>query len=195
MKKNNNKSKVIFVIIITIMILLNIYILIFNYKATKSLLDIKNKENNTYLDENKNYTAPSLNITNDPLSTEGFTRVNISIKDKSIVLQNNCTALGLVTNDIQLYSIKEGLEKAIDLRPTIHDTTRAILDNFNISLILIKIIDAKDDLYFSNIYLKNGNNILNIDAKPSDSIALAVRTNTPVYVKNSVMEKYGGEVC
>ena len=138
---------------------------------------------------------PELNLSNDPFSLEGFKKVKINLTDKLLVIQVNCSAIGLAVHEVQLYSIKQGLEKAIDLRPTVHDTMLDILNNFNISLFMVKITDARDDLYFANIYLKNGNNVLNIDAKPSDAIALAVRFGAPIYIKDSIINNYGQNVC
>ncbi len=191
MKKARESSKLVFYVVIVIIILVNLYILILNYQTAKSLSEIQNVQEQSNIE----YEVQPLNISNNPLSIEGFTQANITLSNKAVIVSANCTAIGLVVHEFQLYSIKQGLEKSIDIRPTIHDTIRGILDNFNISVMLVKITDAKDDLYFSNIYLKKDNNILSIDAKPSDAIAIAVREKAPVYVNNSVLEEFGENVC
>ncbi|MBS3152186.1 bifunctional nuclease family protein [Candidatus Woesearchaeota archaeon] len=189
MKNKTNYRQSIFFLFVIIVVLLNIFILYINYKTSRSLGERSDSE------ELLNYTLPELNLSNDPFSLEGFKKVKINLTDKLLVIQVNCSAIGLAVHEVQLYSIKQGLEKAIDLRPTVHDTMLDILNNFNISLFMVKITDARDDLYFANIYLKNGNNVLNIDAKPSDAIALAVRFGAPIYIKDSIINNYGQNVC
>ncbi|MBI2148639.1 bifunctional nuclease family protein [Candidatus Woesearchaeota archaeon] len=193
MKTNKDKQNrsLIFIIFIIIILSINVIILGLNYNAVRGLKKNKLVKEKIEL----NYTLPEFNITNNPLSLSGFTEVKINITDNTVILGANCTALGLNIHEFQLYSIRQGLDKSVDIRPTIHDTIVNVLENFNISLIMIKITDAKDDLYFSNIYFKSGNNLLNIDAKPSDAIALAVRTNVPVYIKESILVNYGTKIC
>ena len=191
MKKTKNNKIMLFVVVI--IIILNLVVLFLNYNVAKSL-----KQNiiiGASIENESNNTLPEINLSDNPLSLEGFSKANISVENNAILLQVNCSLLGLFTNDIQLYSIRQGLQKTIDIRPTIHDTFVGVLDNFNISLILVKITDARDDLYFANLYFKSGKNLLNVDAKPSDAIALALRTNTSIYIKDTIMQNYGRDVC
>ncbi len=190
MKKKNNKHLVFF-IVIGLVILLNLFLLFFNYRT---VLDLKNSSKEINY-EPLNYTLPQINISNNPLSLEGFSNAYINITDKMMIIQANCTALGLTTNEFQIYSIKQGLDKKIDVRPTIHDAMLDALKHFNTTLIMVKITDAKDDLYFANVYFKNENNLLNIDVKPSDAVALAVRTGMPVYISNNLLNNYGEKIC
>ena len=191
MKKENKITKLVLIIAFALLIILNLSLLIFNYRTIKSIpvnLTINNEDNTTF-------KVPSLNISNDPLSLEGFSPVNTTITDKSIVLTANCTSLGLLTNDIQLYSIRQGVTNSIDVRPTIHDITKSVLDNFNISILMVKVVDGQGEIFFSNLYLKEGNNLLNIDSKPSDSIALALRARAPIYINTKLLEQYGNKTC
>ena len=187
--KNKNRSTMLW-ILIALIIIINIAILIFNYQTARNFSNIEPEKISEI-----NYTVPSLNISNDPLSIRDFTRVSMNLTDKAIVLYSNCTALGLVTNEFQLYSIRQGIKKSIDIRPTVHDLTKSILENYNITVLMVKMTDVEDELYFSNIYLRKDNEVLSIDTKPSDAIALAVRSNSPIFIKNNVLEKYGEKTC
>ncbi len=60
---------------------------------------------------------------------------------------------------------------------------------------MVKIVDAQGEIYFSNIYLKEDNNILNIDSKPSDAIALALRSKAKIYVSDKLLKQYGNSTC
>ncbi len=184
--KTQNKTKTVIIIVFIIFLLINIYIITSNY------IKIKNLEKSKLEPELR---IQELNITYDPFSLSNYTKVNISTKDKNILLQSKCYDLKLITNDLQLYSIEMGLDKNIKFRPTTHDVMKAILDNYNITLLMVKIEDTSDEIYFSSMFLKRENEILNIDTKSSDSIALAIRTNSPVYIKDILLEKYGNKTC
>ncbi len=188
MKNKNNNLKIVVYFLVVFLFLLNLYILFLNYTSMNNL------GKNSY-EKELNYTLPDFNISDTPLSLQGFTLINVNLSENKIILYSKCYKLALETNDVQFYSIKEGLTNSIDVRPTIHDTTLAIFDHFNVSLIMVKIVDKKDELYFSNIYLKNGNNILSIDAKPSDSIALAIRKNIPIYINDGLLNKNADNTC
>jgi len=181
--KISKKTEYAIAVVIILLVLMNVYLLFLNNK------------NKTLTINNELKEIEKLNLTKDPFSTKEFTKVNVSVRNNTIILEGNCTIFGLVPHEIQTYSIKEGLDKNIDIRPTTHDLITNILENYNISVLLIKITDGKEGLYFSNIIFKEGNSILNVDSRPSDAIALGVRTNAPIYVKNSVLEKYGEKTC
>lgn len=190
MKKKKENKNMLFFVGIVIIILLNLALLVLNYRTASNLTSKIN-----FKEEPLNYTLPELNLSNNPLSLDGFTNVKLNITDKIIILYSNCTGFGLTTNDFQIYSIKQGVRNSIDVRPTIHDTMMEALNHFNISLVMVKITDTKDDLYFANIYLMKGNTLLNIDTKPSDAIALAIRAKIPVYISNDILKNYGQNIC
>ena len=94
----------------------------------------------------------------------------------------------------QIYSIQKGLENKIEFRPLTHDLIKSILDVFGIEVLMVKITDYKGGVYFANLILKQGNKILNIDSRPSDAIAIAIRLNKPIYIKEDLL-KYGLKFC
>ena len=179
------------VIMIVIILALNILIIINNLNLSKTRIIFKEIKEMEFEDNN----LPELNLSDDPLSLKNFTKVNVSLTDNAILLRAGCNGLALVTNEIQIYSIKHGLENNIDIRPTIHDGVSGILENFNITMLMVKIVDKNDDLYFASMYFADYDRLLNIDAKPSDAIALAIRTKSPIYIENSVLKNYGQKIC
>ncbi len=76
-------------------------------------------------------------------------------------------------------------------RPLTHDLMKIILDTFKAKVTKIGIVDLKDDTYFAKIYIEADGKIFAIDARPSDSIALALRTNSSIWVKDTIMEQNG----
>ncbi len=181
-KKVNHRNTIIILIVIAILVLTNVYLLVKNYTPIKS-------------EEIKQDSKLFANLSDNPLSTAGYTKVNIKVDNTTLLIEGNCTIMGLVPNELQTYSIKQGLDKSIEIRPTVHDITTNILEHFNISIILVKLTDEKDGVYFSNIYLKKDNQLLSIDSKPSDAIAIALRTNTHIYVRDTIISKFGQKTC
>ncbi len=78
----------------------------------------------------------------------------------------------------------------IDLaRPMTHDLIRNILDELDAYLENVKVIDLKDNTFYATLSLKIGNRSLNVDSRPSDAIALALRTESPVFVDENVIKR------
>src|SRR3989338_614009 len=87
-----------------------------------------------------------------PLSIKGFTKVQTNL-DKNFMLHlvNNCSSLDMPTNEYQAYSIVTGIKGSIDVRPTMHDITNSLFNDFNISIIMTQIVDRRDELYIANM--------------------------------------------
>jgi len=64
-----------------------------------------------------------------------------------------------------------------------------IFQKFGISIQKVVITDIKDGTYYAELYLKDYNNVISvIDSRPSDAIALALRTNSPIYMAPKLIE-------
>ena len=74
-------------------------------------------------------------------------------------------------------------------RPMTHDLLRNLLDSLEASVEKIVVSELKDNTYFAQIHLDVGGTRREIDARPSDAIALALRTEAPIYVEQDVLEQ------
>ena len=79
------------------------------------------------------------------------------------------------------------LEKVSTPRPMTHDLIKNILDGLGISVRQIVVNDLKDNTFFAVIELNDNGNVVNIDSRPSDAIALALRVNAPIFVSEKVV--------
>jgi len=129
------------------------------------------------------------------LSTVGFAKAEINVEPAVIYLTSDCYRLAMITNELQTYSIEMGLNNVRGFRPLTHDLIYDIIDIFGIEPLMVKIESLNDGTYFAKVLLKQGNKILNMDSKPSDAIAIAVRTNTSVYIKQTLLEENGERIC
>jgi bifunctional DNase/RNase len=80
------------------------------------------------------------------------------------------------------------IEKVAVPRPMTHDLTRNLMRHLNARLERVVISELNDDTFFATLWLRQGDEPLAIDARPSDAIALALRADCPIYVTEEVMQ-------
>ncbi len=93
-----------------------------------------------------------------------------------------------VGKDIQIYLARGKKE-----RPSPHDLIQGILSGYDIRPTQVVIEDVQDALYFAKLFLEKTHEgkktILEIDARPSDCITLALLSNIPIFCRKQVLEK------
>ena len=83
------------------------------------------------------------------------------------------------------------LQEVAVARPLTHDLLRTIIDSLGATVAYILVNDLANDTFFARIALDVDGKSLEIDSRPSDAIALAVRAQVPIYADESVLEKAG----
>jgi len=73
-------------------------------------------------------------------------------------------------------------------RPMTHDLLRNVLRDLNASVQRIVVSDLKDNTFYALIYVEINGEVTAIDARPSDAIALALRTQAPIFVEEYVID-------
>ena len=73
-------------------------------------------------------------------------------------------------------------------RPLTHDLFKNILELLDCNLTQIIITDLVESTFFAKIYLKKGEENMQIDARPSDAVAMALRFRAPIFVSRALME-------
>jgi len=74
-------------------------------------------------------------------------------------------------------------------RPMTHDLMADIFKKFNITVEKVIVTDLKDSTFFAKTILTRDGQTIEMDARPSDSIALAVRLNAPIFIDDMVFDK------
>ncbi len=74
-------------------------------------------------------------------------------------------------------------------RPMTHDLLKNLLDDLDIKVEKIVVNDVRDNTFYALIYCRHMNQTITIDSRPSDAIALVLRTDAPIFVEESVVEK------
>ncbi|MEZ4388486.1 MAG: bifunctional nuclease family protein [Candidatus Krumholzibacteriia bacterium] len=74
-------------------------------------------------------------------------------------------------------------------RPLTHDLLAMVIDGLDGHVERVVITDQRGGTYYARIYLGRDHNVVAVDARPSDSIALALRTKAPIYLEAAVLDK------
>ena len=129
------------------------------------------------------------------LSLDEFLEVNVSIEPPNVRLDSACRRVAFDVTPDQSMSIYNGIHGTMNVRPLTHDIVNDVLDNFGVEIMQVKIDRFEDEIYYATITMKKGNDILMLDARPSDSIALALRSKVAVHFKKSIFEERSFGVC
>ena len=99
------------------------------------------------------------------------------------------SALPIWIGLIEASAIATELEKIKLARPMTHDLMKNVFTMVNIIVNKIEVNDLKDNTFFARIFLKLADQEFIIDSRPSDAIAIALRTKAPIFVDKQVIDK------
>ncbi len=88
-------------------------------------------------------------------------------------------------------SITIALQEVEVARPLTHDLVKNVFNQLNARVVRVEVIALREDTFFGNIVAETDGRTLNIDSRPSDALAIAVRTHVPIMVARSVMDTAG----
>jgi bifunctional DNase/RNase len=80
------------------------------------------------------------------------------------------------------------IEKVSAPRPMTHDLTRNLMRSMNGQLEKIVITELRDDTFYAVLWIRQEDELITMDARPSDAIALALRADCPIFVSEQVMQ-------
>lgn len=133
------------------------------------------------------------------LSTEGYTKVDVqaSVSENVgiVIVTGNCYQITATTEPSQAESIANGINGKVGFRPNTHDLVKDALENLDIDVVMVKIVDIQENTFIGRLILKQDDKIVSLDSRPSDGIALAVRTGAPIYIKDDLLIQQGRYIC
>ena len=91
----------------------------------------------------------------------------------------------------EAYAIAVELQGTTSPRPLTHDLLKNVIGELGATIVSVVISDLIDEIFYARIVLDVSGRHVEIDSRPSDAIALAVRSKTPIYVDESVLERAG----
>jgi bifunctional DNase/RNase len=90
---------------------------------------------------------------------------------------------------LEATAIASELENIKFSRPMTHDLLKSLLDILGVRVVRIEICDLRDNTFYALIYLVMQNKEFSLDARPSDALALALRSQAPIFVDEQVIQK------
>ena len=107
--------------------------------------------------------------------------------------EENSEMLPIWVGKPEASSISFALEDVTTPRPMTHDLMKAVLDVVDAKVISVVISDLKDNTYYAKVHLSYEDSEYSIDARPSDAIALALRTKAPIFANEEVIRKQASD--
>ncbi len=101
---------------------------------------------------------------------------------------NGNRRLPIIIGQAEAQAIALEIEGFKPLRPLTHDLMKQVIDNLGATVLEIIVDELRDNTFYAKIILEVSGFTNEIDSRPSDAIALAVRTQSPIYVADSVLE-------
>jgi uncharacterized protein len=80
------------------------------------------------------------------------------------------------------------IEKVQTPRPMTHDLLKNVLTGLNVQVRKVVVSDLKDDTFYALIWMERDGQILSMDSRPSDALALALRLDCPIFVEEEVLK-------
>lgn len=121
-------------------------------------------------------------------------RVGLMSQNRVIILRESNTEryLAIWIDAYMAEQITFALQEIEVARPMSHDLLKQVFQALNARLLRVEVTELKNEVFYGNLVVETDNgHQINIDSRPSDALALAVRTNVPILVSQQVMEEAG----
>ncbi|MGD0309455.1 MAG: bifunctional nuclease family protein [Acidobacteriota bacterium] len=108
-----------------------------------------------------------------------------------VVLQDASseTLLPIWVGIFEANAIALQIEKVDTPRPMTHDLIKGLLNHLDVRVTKIVVTELKDNTFYAMIFLDMAGKTITVDSRPSDAIALALRTDSPIFVTDEVLSK------
>jgi bifunctional DNase/RNase len=126
-----------------------------------------------------------------PVNVRGVYFVSTITGPQAVVFlsDNGDRMVPIYIGPAEAISIDIALRKETTPRPMTHDLVRSIMENFGINIDRILIDDLDEQVFYARLMLRNGGREIEIDARPSDCIALAVRSDARIFMEQGILDK------
>lgn len=99
--------------------------------------------------------------------------------------------LAIWIGESEAWAIHTGLEEKSLPRPMTHDLIKNIVNALSAQITTICINACEGSTFYAKLKLKSNSQEIDIDSRPSDALAIAIRYNAPIYVEENLIEKHG----
>jgi hypothetical protein len=120
-------------------------------------------------------------------------RVRQETQQRAVVLKvkDSDLYLPIFVGQFEIEAIRFKLMEVEVQRPMTHDLLGSVIGDLGGTIHSIVLSELKNDTFFAKIVIETNDTLIEIDARPSDALALAVRSEAPIYAEDEVVEKAG----
>lgn len=101
---------------------------------------------------------------------------------------NGNTVLPIWVGIFEANAIALEIEKVSTPRPMTHDLLKTVLMGLEAGVKKVVVSDLRDDTFYAVIWLEKNGEMISVDSRPSDALALALRLDCPIYVDDAVLK-------
>jgi bifunctional DNase/RNase len=125
--------------------------------------------------------------------TVGKIQVNLVSQNRVVILREvgGDRFLPIWIGQFEAEAIAMCLQEVEAVRPMTHDLLKNLVAGLGATLERVEIHDLRDDVFYARLVLMANDRRIEVDSRPSDGIALAVRAHAPIFVAEAVMEHAG----
>jgi bifunctional DNase/RNase len=118
-------------------------------------------------------------------------RINLATGQRVVILKDLTVDryLFIWIANAEAYAIAMELQGTTAPRPLTHDLLKSVITELGGKMTHIMISDLVDDIFYARLVIDADGRHVEVDSRPSDAIALAVRAKVPIYVSESVLER------
>lgn len=120
-------------------------------------------------------------------------RVSLTNQQRIVMLRepNRELYLPIWIGPFEAEAITISLQEIEVARPQTHDLLLQTIEKLGARLIRVEVVTLKGDVFFGNLVIEMNGKLYDVDARPSDCIALAVRAHVPILVNNEILREAG----
>jgi len=126
-----------------------------------------------------------------PLLVEGIIQHTDDEAPRLLLRDNRGRALEIHVGICEAKAVQMGLENETTLRPMTHDLLLVLVGQFEAQVTSVVIDDVSSGTFFARLTLTTPTEVLHLDCRPSDGIALALRARAPILATEAVIESGG----
>jgi bifunctional DNase/RNase len=101
---------------------------------------------------------------------------------------NGATVLPIWVGVYEANAIALDIEKVSTPRPMTHDLIKTLLHGLDTNVRKVVVSELKDDTFYAVIWLDRDGDLISVDSRPSDALAIALRLDCPIYVDETVLK-------
>ncbi|MDE3075623.1 MAG: bifunctional nuclease family protein [Chloroflexota bacterium] len=120
-------------------------------------------------------------------------RVSLTTQNRVVILKDKTTERYLLIwiGPLEAWAIASAVAGVPPARPSTHDLVKSVVDEIGAKVTQIVVNDLREETFFARIIMDINGRHVEIDSRPSDAIAVAVRVKAPIYVEETVLNSAG----